>query len=106
MLNYRWLIGSGVGLFFSLQSAQAQPVPNLTSAQLQRFERDLTSTNAQDFFKQGKAQFEQEIRSLEQGRVSSDQPTLKIDPTLQDVEHFQPASSQSSPPQPLRTKSD
>lgn len=63
------LIASSPGL--------AQSLPNLPIADRQRLTRDLTPTNAQDFFKQGQVQLEREIQLLER-RSQKQENLLKV----------------------------
>jgi hypothetical protein len=66
-------------------TAMAQSVPplnRLTPLQRQQFSRDLVPSSAQDFFRAGQANLEQEIRLLTRQR-SSTKPLLKVDQALQ-----------------------
>jgi hypothetical protein len=62
--------------------AQPQaPIMRLSSPQLQRVYRDLVRPETQDFFRQGREQFEQEIRQMNKPR--STEPVLKVNDSLQ-----------------------
>ncbi|MBD1844646.1 hypothetical protein H6F89_14830 [Cyanobacteria bacterium FACHB-63] len=74
--------------------AFAQPLPISQSLDAQRLVRELTPTNAQDFFKQGQAQFEHEIRVLERRSQPPQEELLKIDPA---VRNFERLNFQSQP---------
>lgn len=100
MLRPRWLLVSVGGVLFTIQSVQAQSIPELTPEQKLQISRDLTPRNSQDFFRQGQAQLEQEIRLLDRRVLSSDQTVLKIDPTLRDSERLQPFSPYPIPLRP------
>lgn len=65
-----------------------QPLPISQSGDAQRLVRDLTPTNSQDFFKQGQAQFEREIRLLERRSRAPQEELLKIDPAIRNSEQF------------------
>ncbi|MBW4441374.1 MAG: hypothetical protein KME10_09105 [Plectolyngbya sp. WJT66-NPBG17] len=68
----------------------AQSLPNLSLVDRQRLTRDLIPTNSQDFFRQGQAQLEREIRLLE--RRSQQENLLKIDPATRYPEEKNPRS--------------
>ncbi|MFN6540711.1 MAG: hypothetical protein RM021_030825 [Nostoc sp. EkiNYC01] len=67
--------------FLAVQtSANAQQtLPSLTPAQTQNLSRDLVPSSSQDFFRQGKDSFEEEIQLLRERQLSSTKPILKID---------------------------
>ncbi|GAP94457.1 hypothetical protein [Leptolyngbya sp. NIES-2104] len=58
----------------------AQTIPNLSSLDRQRISRDLTPPNSQDFFNQGREQFEREIRRLNERSQQKQENLLKVDP--------------------------
>jgi hypothetical protein len=93
MLNRSYFTISAVGLLLTTQPADAQSLPNLTPQQIQRFGRDLTPRNSDDFFREGRDQLEREIRLLDRRVLSLDQTKLKIDPALRDPERLQPKHS-------------
>jgi hypothetical protein len=93
MLNRSYFIISAVGWLLTIQPADAQSLPNLTPQQIQRFGRDLTPRNSDNFFRQGRDQFEREIQLLDRRVLSPDQTKLKIDPALSDPERLQPRES-------------
>lgn len=72
------------------RSAQAGSVSGLTPLQLQRFSRDLVPSEP-NFFREGRSQFEREIRRL--GRHQPSEPLLQINPQVQCLE---PASQRQS----------
>jgi len=75
----------------------AQSLPNLSNLDRQRLTRDLTPTNAQDFFKQGQEQLEREIRLLERRSQIKQDDLLKVDPaTRQPDEQDSRTASQIS----------
>lgn len=86
MLLLRTVIFQSVALIAILANffspANASSLPSFTPEQLQRITRDITSTNSQDFFRRGQAQFEREVRLLQRWRESSPREILKIDPPL------------------------
>lgn len=68
----------------SLLNRQAPALAQLHSirispAQAQQFSRDLVRSNSQDFFTQGRDQFEREIRIITQKRLFPPTPVLKIE---------------------------
>ncbi|XHX80403.1 MAG: hypothetical protein RBJ76_10885 [Stenomitos frigidus ULC029] len=66
-------------------ATMAQPPPSidrLTPLQRQQFSRDLVPSSAQDFFRTGQANLEQEIRLLTRQR-SPNEPLLKVNQALQ-----------------------
>ena len=78
-----------VTLLLSIQTAAnaEQELPPLTptqaqqlsQAQAQQLSQDLVQSESQEFFRQGKERLQREIQILEQRRLSSTQPILKID---------------------------
>ena len=64
-------------------SVLAQSIPTLSHLNRQRLDRDLTMTNSQDFFRQGQAQLEREIRLLERRSRTQSDTLLKVDPATQ-----------------------
>ncbi len=60
--------------------ALAQSLPNLSNVDRQRLSRDLVPNNPQDFFRQGQAQLEREIRLLERRSQLQQENLLKINP--------------------------
>ena len=58
------------------RSAMAQTVPS--PDRLQQFSRDLTPSSAQDFFRAGQAQMEQEIRWLWEQRLAHLNTILQV----------------------------
>ena len=78
-----------VTLLLSIQTAAnaEQELPPLTPTQAQHFSQaqaqqlsqDLVESESQEFFRQGKERLQKEIQILEQRRLSSTQPILKID---------------------------
>jgi len=71
------LMGTGTTMAQSLPS-----IDRLTPLQRQQFSRDLVPSSAQDFFRTGQANLEQEIRLLIRQR-SPNEPLLKVNQTLQ-----------------------
>ncbi|MEP0916717.1 hypothetical protein NC981_07785 [Leptolyngbya sp. DQ-M1] len=83
-----FLIVPGVVLMASFP-AFAQSLPSLPIVDRQCLTRDLTPTNAQDFFKQGQAQFEREIyeiQLLERRSQVQQEDLLKIEPATRDFD--------------------
>lgn len=69
--------------------AQSRPLPErLTPGQLQRFSRDLTRPNIDDFFERGQRQLEREIDLLLRRRILLSEGILKIDEKLQLQQDF------------------
>ena len=73
-------------------SVQAQSIPNLSIADRNRLTRDLTPTNSQDFFIQGQAQLEREIRLLERRSRLQQDDLLKVEPAMRHPEEQNPRS--------------
>jgi len=71
------LMGTGTTMAQSLPS-----IDRLTPLQRQQFSRDLVPSSAQDFFRTGQANLEQEIRLLIRQR-SPNEPLLKVNQALQ-----------------------
>ncbi len=91
MLRSMFLIVPFVTLIAS-SSVQAQSIPNLSIADRNRLTRDLTPTNSQDFFIQGQAQLEREIRLLERRSRPQQENLLKVDPATRYREEKNPRS--------------
>lgn len=70
--------------------AFAQTIPNLSNLDRQRIIRDLTPTNSQDFFNQGREQFEREIRRLNERSQQKQENLLKVDPATRYPEEQTP----------------
>lgn len=68
----------------------AQTIPNLSNLDRQRISRDLTPTNSQDFFNQGREQFEREIRRLNERSQQKQENLLKVDPATRYPENQTP----------------
>ena len=84
MFRVLFLIVPGVLMVTS--PAFALSIPNLSSVDRQRLSRDLTPTNAQDFFRQGQAQLEREIQLLNRRSQVQQDDLLKVDPTTRNFE--------------------
>lgn len=76
--------------------AFAQSIPVSQIADAQRLVRDLTPTNAQDFFRQGQAQLEREIRLLERRSPVQQENLLKIDPATRSFDKLTVRSQSSA----------
>ncbi|BAU12175.1 hypothetical protein LEP3755_27040 [Leptolyngbya sp. NIES-3755] len=74
----------------------AQTIPNLSSFDRQRIVRDLTPTQSQDFFIQGRAQLEREIQLLNERSRRQQENLLKIDPATRYPENPVPRSLNQS----------
>ncbi|MBE9012335.1 hypothetical protein IQ250_19235 [Pseudanabaenaceae cyanobacterium LEGE 13415] len=68
----------------------AQAIPNLSNLDRQRIIRDLTPTNSQDFFNQGREQLEREIRLLNERSQQRQENLLKVDPATRYPEDQSP----------------
>lgn len=85
-MKIRYSIAIIVSLAVSLviaPAAKADGIAGLTSSQLQRFSRDLIPSNSQDFFRQGRAQLEQEVQRLDRQTLNPDERLLKVEPPIQ-----------------------
>ncbi|MBD2034221.1 hypothetical protein H6F76_04055 [Leptolyngbya sp. FACHB-321] len=87
------LLGTGTTMAQSLPSSD-----RLTPLQRQQFSRDLVPSSAQDFFRTGQANLEQEIRLLI-GPRSPNKPLLNVNQDLQ----LQPEPN-NQPPQLQRDR--
>jgi hypothetical protein len=85
--------------------SQAQSVPRsdrLSPLQRNQISRDLIPSSAQDFFRAGQANFEQEIRLLTRPRSPLNEPLLTVRPGAQPQPETKPERPASSPGKMLK----
>jgi hypothetical protein len=82
MLKQSWTsLCLGIGLVVGINPWRAaSALPSWSITHRQQLARDLTVSASQDFFKQGRDQFDREIKRLERGFLLQNQAILKIDP--------------------------
>lgn len=67
-----------IALLGTQTAATVQGTPVISTAQAQRFSRDLVQTDSQDFFRRGKEGIEREIQVLQRRHLPSSKPLLNI----------------------------
>jgi hypothetical protein len=83
MKAYRWTVSTvWMLILLSGSAAQAQSLAGLSSAQLQRFSRDLVPSSSEDFFRKGREQFDRQIELLNRLPNLPDR-ILKVNPQIE-----------------------
>ena len=81
-----------LGIQFSARTVQASPIG---ATQAQRFSRDLTQTDSQDFFRRGNERIDREIQVLQRRRLPESKPLLKVNVVPVEKDSL-PSNSQSN----------